>query len=205
MKKELGETIKALRLAKGWTLKDFSEKADLSVSFLSMVERGRSSIALVSLKKIAAALDEPMATFFPEQEMAPEGSEAGITRSYETNIRAINGYYIYNQIGAPRKDFCMDTMVITLLPGQNRDEVIQFSHEGEELTYVLEGVLSMFIDGIEHLMYPGDAYHGFGMTPHNFVNLTNQIVRVLYVLTPPLWEEVERHTAGLSLNGSDPD
>ena len=197
MHKEIGETIKSLRLAKGWTLKEFSEKADLSISFLSMVERGRSSIALVSLKKIAAALEEPMGTFFPgqsEEEVGASGA-SWISRSYDSNIRAINGAYIYNQIGCPNKDFIMDTMIITLLPGQVREDVIQFSHEGEELTYVLEGVLSMFIDGVEHAMYPGDCFHGFGSIPHNFVNLSNNIVRVLYVLTPPLWEEVESHIA----------
>ena len=195
MKKELGQTIKSLRLAKGWTLKEFSEKSDLSVSFLSMVERGRSSIALVSLKKIAAALDENMATFFPEEETCDNNADVGITRSYESNIRAIHGTYIYNQIGNFDKAYSMDTMVITLLPGQSREEVAQFEHEGEELTYVLEGVLSMFINGTEYIMYPGDCYHGFGTVPHNFVNLSNNTVKVLYVLTPPLWEEVEKSHA----------
>ena len=194
MNGELGERIKELRLAKGWTLKDFSAKTDLSVGFLSMVERGRSSATLVSLKKIADALDESMATLFPNERIELEpgvGNGVGITRSYEKNIRTINAGQIYNQLGISNSGFRMEVMEITLLPGMKRDEVIQFSHEGEEITYVLEGVLSMFVEDVEYLMYPGDCYHAFGSVRHNFVNLSNNNVRVLYVLTPPIWNKVD--------------
>lgn len=43
--------IKNLRLENEMTLKDLSEKTELSVSFLSQIERGSSSLAITSLKK----------------------------------------------------------------------------------------------------------------------------------------------------------
>ncbi|MGI6684216.1 MAG: cupin domain-containing protein [Bacillota bacterium] len=86
----------------------------------------------------------------------------------------------------------MDPMVVELLPGQKEEDVIQFKHSGEEITYVLEGVLTFYLDGQEHVLYPGDSYHGFGDVPHNFVNLSNKVVKVLYIITPPIWQDHQR-------------
>nr|WP_275897928.1 helix-turn-helix transcriptional regulator [Halobacillus ihumii] len=43
-----------------------SVKTDLSVSFLSQIERGSSSLAITSLKKLADAFSVPMTYFFEE-------------------------------------------------------------------------------------------------------------------------------------------
>ncbi|HEX3289954.1 MAG TPA: cupin domain-containing protein [Gaiella sp.] len=39
-------------------------------------------------------------------------------------------------------------------------------HPHEQLGYVLEGELALEIDGVEHLLRPGDAYRIAGGTPH---------------------------------------
>ena len=49
----VSKKIRKIRREKNITLKELSEKTELSVSFLSQFERGISSITLVSLKKIA--------------------------------------------------------------------------------------------------------------------------------------------------------
>src|SRR5699024_11472383 len=53
---KIGEKIKKLRFERGMTLKDLSDKTGLSVSFLSQIERGSSSIAITSLKKLLVSL-----------------------------------------------------------------------------------------------------------------------------------------------------
>ena len=54
----IGAKIKTLRTDKHYTLKTLSDKTGLSVGFLSQAERGLSSIAVDSLAKVAACLDE---------------------------------------------------------------------------------------------------------------------------------------------------
>lgn len=49
---EIFQKIKQLRFEQGMTLKELSEKTELSVSFLSQIERGTSSLAITSLKKL---------------------------------------------------------------------------------------------------------------------------------------------------------
>lgn len=97
MTEKLGEKIKTARLAKKMTLKELAEKTQLSISFLSMVERGLTSAAVVSLKKIAEALDMDLSAFFAKTE---DEQKNGFVRSYENRIRYTSGYYIYKNLSA---------------------------------------------------------------------------------------------------------
>ena len=55
--KTIGSRIRALRKQHGWTQEALAERADLSVPFLSHIERGKKSAGLSTLIKLAAALD----------------------------------------------------------------------------------------------------------------------------------------------------
>lgn len=53
----IGQRIKQARLAKNLTQEDLAEKIDISVAFLSRVERGNSHINLKRLNQICSLLD----------------------------------------------------------------------------------------------------------------------------------------------------
>src|ERR687884_1913435 len=61
---EVGERLRALRQFRRCTLRTIAERSGLSESFLSQVERGRSSASIASLKRIADALGVSMADLF---------------------------------------------------------------------------------------------------------------------------------------------
>lgn len=65
---DISKKIKSLRLEKEMTLKDLGEETGLSVSFLSQIERGNSSLAITSLKKISDAFNINITYFFREIE-----------------------------------------------------------------------------------------------------------------------------------------
>jgi transcriptional regulator with XRE-family HTH domain len=65
--KEVGRKIRQLRQSRAgprMTQEDLSERARISVSFLSMIERGERSPHLETLSKIAGALEVSMADLF---------------------------------------------------------------------------------------------------------------------------------------------
>lgn len=62
----VGERIKMFRAEKKLTLRDLSKKADISISFLSDIENGRSNPSLERLKDIAAALNVPISVLLDE-------------------------------------------------------------------------------------------------------------------------------------------
>ena len=53
----IGNRIKQARLAKNYTQEDLAEKIDISVAFLSRVERGNSHINLKRLNQLCGLLD----------------------------------------------------------------------------------------------------------------------------------------------------
>jgi XRE family transcriptional regulator, regulator of sulfur utilization len=55
----LGPTIKKLRLASGLSQDEVARQAGISVSFLSLVERGKREPTLTVLRRLARSLDIP--------------------------------------------------------------------------------------------------------------------------------------------------
>ncbi len=53
---EVGARITELRKKRGYTREKLSELADISVQFLADIEKGRKSMTIATLKRIAAAL-----------------------------------------------------------------------------------------------------------------------------------------------------
>ena len=70
----VGQAIRAMRQQRAMTLDELSERAGLSPSFMSLVERGRSSLALTSLFAVARALGIDVAQLLPASEEAPPRS-----------------------------------------------------------------------------------------------------------------------------------
>lgn len=54
---DVGKRIEAKRKCRGYTREKLSELADISVQFLADIERGRKSMTVATLRRIAAALD----------------------------------------------------------------------------------------------------------------------------------------------------
>ena len=68
---QLGPRIRALRQARGFTLRELAERAGVTESFLSQVEREVTSPSIASVQRIAGALDLAIAELFVEE--APHG------------------------------------------------------------------------------------------------------------------------------------
>lgn len=185
MNKELGKKIKKIRTSKGMTLKDLSEKTNLSIGFLSLVERGLASTGIMSLQNIAQAFGVDLGYFFSPMK---GNQKKRIVRSYEHDaFRIENSKYVYFSLAGDMEDKRIDPMLVVLLPGESREEVAPFCHEGEEFVYVLEGILTFFMEDKEYELYPGDSFHIQSSTPHNWANFTNRLTKILYIVTPKIF------------------
>src|SRR5258706_1581902 len=67
---DVGKRLRAIRIARRRTLRDVAERAGLSESFLSQVERGRASASIASLRRIADGLGVSMADLFQPSVLA---------------------------------------------------------------------------------------------------------------------------------------
>ncbi|MFA4937656.1 MAG: helix-turn-helix domain-containing protein [Brevundimonas sp.] len=59
-KDTLGQNILRCRTDRGWTQQDLASEADLSVRFVSGIERGEENPSLETTFQIAVALDVPI-------------------------------------------------------------------------------------------------------------------------------------------------
>lgn len=180
----IGSKIKALRTAKKYTLKQLSEESGLSIGFLSQLERGMSTIAIDSLARIAEILGVDLSTFFTS---SPDlDSRQPICRSFEQRCTQVSPQIIQYILSNHVKDFNCLPRIFQLLPFANSElgELEMYQHEGEEFVYVLEGVLTLYVNGIQYCLYPGDSMQIHSTLPHNWINLTNRIVRILTINTP---------------------
>ena len=64
---QLGPRIRALRQARNVTLRELAERAGVTESFLSQVEREVTSPSIASVQRIARALDLAIAELFTEE------------------------------------------------------------------------------------------------------------------------------------------
>jgi transcriptional regulator with XRE-family HTH domain len=71
-----GEQIRALREERGYTLQDMAKRANLSLSYLSEIERGSKRPSLKSIDKLAAALNVSKAQLI-EGDVADTGLSLG--------------------------------------------------------------------------------------------------------------------------------
>lgn len=181
MHKTIGQKIKDLRLQNKMTLKDLAQRTDLSVGYLSQLERGLTDIATDSLTIVSQALGVDRSHFFREPRRTPRR----ILRSYEKEVFQVDSsrfihYHLTNQAG----NKSLLPRFIELLPINSDEEILPYSHEGEEFVYVLEGVLTLFIDNEQQELFPGDSAHYQSATPHNWANYTTKMVRILVTSLP---------------------
>ncbi len=64
LKKEFGARLRLLRIQRQITQEQLSAAANLSVDFLSLIERGKNSPSFASLEKLAKALKVPVQELF---------------------------------------------------------------------------------------------------------------------------------------------
>lgn len=187
MDEGLGRKIKQLRTSKGMTLKDLGRQTGLSISYLSLVERGLSTIATVSLQSIAKCLDVSLMYFFNDGPASDE--RKFIYRSYDQDVVVVDKRKIYMRVAHNAGERRMDPIITVLLPGEKIEDLEYLSHDGEEFIYVLEGILTWVMEGTQYELYPGDSVHLPSHIPHNWINLTNKTVKVLIVVTPNFFDD----------------
>jgi len=186
--REIGSEIKELRKQNNMTLKDLSEKTGLSIGFLSQFERGLSTIAIDSLELIAKSLDVGLSHFL----LKPNAKGKYVLKSFEQEVHeVINNKFIHYNLSNDLNKKRFLPRKIEILPMEKEEEIKEYSHKGEEFVYVIEGILTLFLDSKRYELYPGDSAHYDSQKMHNWTNYTSKMVKIIVVSTPNHYFEGE--------------
>lgn len=175
MEEHLGVNIKKLRTNQQLTLKNLANKTGFSISFLSQLERGKSSATLESLKKISQALNVEPGYFFNN---LSENKNLIRRDTLETkHMKKHKIYYksLYDSMDNP----VFSPHLVVLEPYQNEGNLIK--HSGQEFIYVLEGQLTVQIDKKIHVLNPSDSIMFDSNHEHYWYNYTNESIKFLCV------------------------
>lgn len=180
----VGQKLKSLRVKANMTLKQVSELTDLSISFLSQVERGRATLGLNAMRRVAAAFNTNVSFFFNEQEDGPENP---VVHSYERPYLEVSSQFIQYQLNRDWSNGQVQLTVTELFPSGNAadSQLTVFNHINEEIIYVLEGTLTVTVEKQQYVLYPRDSICIKPNTDHTWANHTNNIVRLLSAIPSP--------------------
>lgn len=179
--KEIGEQLKALRLAHRMTLKQLAKKAGCTDAYLSQLERGRANPSIMILKKIASALQVKLVDFFLEPEA--EENDVVVKEEDRVNINFKRGdakiQMLVRHIGNKR----MQPFYTTIKPGGGSKG--PYSHIGEEFGIVLQGELEIKRNGKSYRLKKNESFYFSSQEPHSWSNPGKTKTVVIWVVSPP--------------------
>lgn len=160
---ELSLRIRQFREERGLTLEALAAKTGLTRGFLSKVERGLGIPSIASLIRIASALDQPVGTFFGAREDEPVSLVRRDERKPFSRQGSAFGYN-YFSIAYKRKHKWMEPYI--MYPPRVIDDDRFFTHDGEELIFVIKGRLELVVQGRPYLLGRGDCIYYDASLPH---------------------------------------
>lgn len=180
----INKKVRNIRRNQNITLKELSERTELSVSFLSQFEREVSSITLISLKKIADALHISM------KELFDDGKESTGTfvhkNGKDANLLGLQKKYAsYERLSGKFEGRKIESLLLRMEP--LRDDFEPCTHEGEEFIYILEGTARFTVDGIDYEVTEGESIHYPSTLLHRIINIEDRELVFLCIVTPTIF------------------
>jgi transcriptional regulator with XRE-family HTH domain len=180
---KIGKAIREFRLARNMSIKELSEKTNLTSSLISQVERGLISPSLNSLAKISSALKVPIVSFFTEATLKP----CPVMRKKRRKKTTIfSSSHVVYQLLSPDPDKKIEFLLVEIEPeGSENNENELVTHIGEECGYVIKGELEVRLGKERYHLKQGDSIYFQSRIPHRFKNIGKEKVSSIWAMTPP--------------------
>jgi transcriptional regulator with XRE-family HTH domain len=179
----IGARIRALRRARGLTLVQLAARSDLSHPFLSQLERGRARPSMLSLEKIARALDSSQLELMEAaDDESSDVSQAGtvLVRASEGTRGSYGAGEARSLVHGKRRFHPMEVTATNVDPGD------YFAHDEDEFISVVAGRVCVDLaeQGVFELTI-GDSLYYVGGTAHRWSALDEQGYRLFVVKEKP--------------------
>ena len=165
----VGRRIRDLRHEHGLSLETIADRTDLSIGFLSQIERGLSSPSLRVLATLADVLGVGIAALFDSRPGDP-ASGGVVTRQLQRAGLTLWRTGISKQLLSPAgTENRLNLFLVHLEPGGNTGDEL-YTHDGEEAGLVLEGEMTLTVDTETWSLKTGDSFRFASRRPHRFSN-----------------------------------
>lgn len=182
----IGAKLRHARMIKGMKLTEVAAGISTSESFISKLENDKVQPSLAVLHKLVAFLGINVTSLFanPNEDQGPLFvMRAGQRPVIQTNRRhqtdGVNIEWIAHNSG----NSILQASIHIVAPNGCSHGLI--THVGEEIGFVLQGVLDLTVGNELCRISTGDSFFFSSEHPHGYVNPGSAIARILWVNTPP--------------------
>ena len=173
----IGPRLRRLRLHRGYSLARVARAANVSVGFLSALERGQMSASVSTLRRLARFYRLNILSLFDPDEANP-----GRVRPDERKVLEAGPGVRMELLSWGNT--VMEPHLFRVAPSAGSGE--SYAHEGEEFLYILRGSLDISLDGGEPLrLEEGDSFYFESSAQHRWSNPGKKEAWVLWINTPP--------------------
>lgn len=179
------------------TLAQLAERAGVSASYVSQVERGVANPTLASLKTLAQALGFTVGSLL-DGSMAPGGTaetpnstpgfdtsdEVSVLRAGQRRRVVYPGSNIANELLSPNLRKQMEVIWVEAPPNSGSGGH-PHKHEGEECGVVIAGEMQFWVGDQEWVLQPRDAIYFPSHLPHRWLSVGQEDLMAIWIITPP--------------------
>ena len=179
---DIGQKLQLFRKQQGMSMRELAQKAGLTASMLSQIERGLANPSINSLRQIALALEIPLYYFFKEEKA---GAQSPVVRKDQRQqigswAEGDVSYELLTHGGMGSIEFCM--MRIPWETSSSREDM---SHYGEETACLLRGSVLLTIEEQVYTLEAGDSVRIPPRAGHRWYNPNKEEAVVIFAVTPP--------------------
>jgi len=177
---QLGNYIRELRLKRNMSLRSLAAQSEVSVSFLSQVERGTASPSIASLMRIAKSLDQTIGSLFETP------SNSRLVRAGEGPRLVHPNREWEEELLSPRDFSRLQVIRSTLVAGGSTGkELLSYGAVSETSMIVESGTINVSLGSEEFTLAEGDCLSYDASIPHRIENATDETCVIIFVSSPP--------------------
>lgn len=177
----LGEKIKAIRMEKGWSLKNLSDRSGISAAAIHKIESNGITPTITTMMKISDALGKKISNFIEEE---PGDKDVWLINSNQRKpvFTFKKGLDLQGISAKQYGEFIMTAAYATVEVGASSGKK-SMSHRGEELVYCLQGKMRFEVNKKTYYLRPGDSLHFRTHLDHKWKNIGKVPAKLLWVLS----------------------
>ena len=179
----VGKSIKTERKKKNLTIQDVASMSEITPSIISQIENGKGNPSLNTLKAIARAIGVTVSTFFNGES---SHFNSPIVRGSERPVMSKSkGFTNYQLSPGTIDSFCVYYTVLEPNASTiNSPEHHPVSSTGYEFGYILNGKLSIDVEGQIYILNPGDSICIDTTKHHSSTNISTANCEMLWFMIP---------------------
>jgi len=179
----IGTLIRKARKLRHQTLEDVARLSDLSVSYLSQIERSLLHPSVATLKRIADALHIPAGKLMFAAEARASRPTVAVLRAGQRKRVSFPQSSISYELLTP--DLRRRSSLLWLVAEPGAESGAPLTHEGEDVVVVLKGRLAVEVGGAWHELSAGDSIYFNSEFPHRWCNREKTPAEAIWVSSPP--------------------